>query len=85
MIDKEKQILKDFEEGKFVSLGKDEVDRYKDYAQPMMKKPRRVTIRLSEYDFMGIQAKALEEGIPYQILISSLIHKFVTDRGEFVK
>jgi hypothetical protein len=43
-------------------------------------KHRRVNIRLSSGDLSDIQAKALEEGIPYQTLIASVLHKYVTDR-----
>lgn len=41
------------------------------------KKDKRVTIRLYEHDFKGIQKKAMEMGVPYQTLISGLIHSYV--------
>ncbi len=44
------------------------------------KKTKRVNIRMSEKDFYDIQIKALEEGIPYQTLISSIIHKYNTGK-----
>jgi predicted DNA binding CopG/RHH family protein len=43
-------------------------------------KDRRVNIRLSSIDLSDIQAKALEEGVPYQTLIASVLHKYVTGR-----
>jgi hypothetical protein len=43
-------------------------------------KDRRVNIRLSSADLSDIQVKALEEGIPYQTLIASVLHKYVTGR-----
>ncbi len=43
-------------------------------------KDRRVNIRLSSGDLQDIQARALEEGIPYQTLIASVLHKYVTGR-----
>lgn len=41
------------------------------------KKDRRINIRLSSHDLVGIQRKAVQKGIPYQSLISSLIHQYV--------
>ena len=43
-------------------------------------KDRRINIRLSTPDLMDIQAKALEEGIPYQTLIASVLHKYASGR-----
>ena len=43
-------------------------------------KDKRVNIRLSSVDLLDIQAKALEEGMPYQTLIASVLHKFVTGK-----
>jgi predicted DNA binding CopG/RHH family protein len=45
-----------------------------------MRKDERVNIRISSKDLQEIQKKAIEEGIPYQTLISSVLHKFVTGR-----
>ena len=41
------------------------------------KKDKRINIRLSSHDLVGIQRKAAQKGIPYQALISSLIHQYV--------
>jgi predicted DNA binding CopG/RHH family protein len=43
-------------------------------------KDKRVNIRLSSGDLSDIQIKALEEGVPYQTLIASVLHKYVTGR-----
>jgi predicted DNA binding CopG/RHH family protein len=43
-------------------------------------KDRRVNIRLSSSDLIGIQARALEEGMPYQTLIASILHKYLNGR-----
>lgn len=43
-------------------------------------KNRRVNIRLSAADLMDIQARAYEEGVPYQTLIASVLHKYVSGR-----
>lgn len=54
--------------------------KYQEAARATFIKDRRVNIRLSSPDLMDIQARALEEGMPYQILIASVLHKFVTGR-----
>ena len=41
------------------------------------KKDKRINIRLSTHDLLGIQRKAAQKGIPYQALISGLIHQYV--------
>ena len=41
------------------------------------KKDKRINIRLSSHDLLGIQRKAVQKGIPYQALISGLIHQYV--------
>lgn len=46
-------------------------------AENTLRKSRRINIRLSDHDLSGIQRKAAEQGIPYQSLISALIHQFV--------
>lgn len=46
-------------------------------AENTLRKDRRINIRLSDHDLAGIQRKASERGIPYQSLISALIHQFV--------
>lgn len=46
-------------------------------ARNTLKKNRRINLRLSEKDYKQIQVKAVEEGIPYQTLISSIVHKYL--------
>jgi predicted DNA binding CopG/RHH family protein len=46
-------------------------------AQNTLKKDKRINLRLSQKDYHQIQVKAIEEGIPYQTLISSIIHKYL--------
>lgn len=77
----ETEILKSFEEGKLKSVAtKAELERLKAAARATAIKDRRVNIRLSSVDLSDIQAKALEEGVPYQTLIASVLHKYVTGR-----
>jgi predicted DNA binding CopG/RHH family protein len=51
--------------------------RFAEAAENTVRKDRRINIRLSDHDLAGIQRKAAEQGIPYQSLISGLIHQFV--------
>jgi predicted DNA binding CopG/RHH family protein len=46
-------------------------------ARNTLKKDKRINLRLSEKDYHQIQIKAIEEGIPYQTFISSIIHKYL--------
>src|SRR4051794_29023806 len=79
--DDELEILNAYEEGKLASIAtKGELARIKEAARATAIKDRRVNIRLSSGDLRDIQAKALEEGIPYQTLIASVLHKYVTGR-----
>ena len=50
------------------------------YAKATFRKDRRLNIRLSSKDLEAIQKRALAEGLPYQTLIASLLHKYATGR-----
>jgi predicted DNA binding CopG/RHH family protein len=63
------------EEGVF-DLTKKEKKQYEGYARNSLTKKKRINIRMTERDLKKIQAKAIEEGLPYQSLISMLIHKY---------
>ncbi|MCQ9376357.1 MULTISPECIES: hypothetical protein [unclassified Methyloversatilis] len=77
----ESELLKAFEQGQLKSVAtKSELARFKAAARATALKDRRVNIRLSSGDLSDIQIKALEEGIPYQTLIASVLHKYVTGR-----
>jgi predicted DNA binding CopG/RHH family protein len=78
----EKELLETYErdEWRTVSNPKSEAARYRAYASATFKKDKRVNIRISEKDLTAIQKRALEEGIPYQTLIASVLHKYVSGR-----
>jgi len=77
----EADVLQAYETDEFSSvLDEAERDRLRDAARATGTKDRRVNIRLSSADVRDIQALALREGIPYQTLISSILHKFVSGR-----
>lgn len=76
----EKELLESFEKGAWSSVRdrKAEVSRLGAAARATLRKNRRINIRLSDRDVIGLQAKAAEEGLPYQTLISSVLHKYLT-------
>ena len=78
----EKRILSAFEAGKLKSTITSDASlrRYREYARATLAKNKRVNIRLSTQDLSEIQTRAAEEGVPYQTLIASVLHKFVTGR-----
>jgi predicted DNA binding CopG/RHH family protein len=77
----ELDILDAFGKGQLKSVAtKSELAKLKAAARATAIKDRRVNIRLSSGDLNDIQVKALEEGIPYQTLIASVLHKYVTGR-----
>jgi predicted DNA binding CopG/RHH family protein len=77
----ERDVLEAYEKGKLKSVArKAELDKLKAGARATAIKDRRVNIRLSSMDLSDIQVRALEEGVPYQTLIASVLHKYVTGR-----
>ena len=74
-------VLEAYESGKLKpTASKAELQRMRAAARATAIKDKRVNIRLSSVDLLDIQAKALEEGMPYQTLIASVLHKFVTGK-----
>ncbi len=78
----EEEILASFERGEWQSVPNlnAEMARFASMASASLIKDKRVNIRISSRDLEDIQAKAAEEAIPYQTLMSSVLHKFVTGR-----
>jgi predicted DNA binding CopG/RHH family protein len=73
----ERELAKSLENEEWVSdLTKKEKKQYQEHARYSLNKRKRINIRMTERDLKKIQAKAVEEGIPYQSLISMLIHKY---------
>ena len=70
------------EQGEWKSAGGGKRDRtrYAGYAKATFRKDRRLNIHLSRKDLEEIQKRALAEGLPYQTLISSLLHKYASGR-----
>lgn len=82
-LDKEEQeILDAFDAGKLQRTPdvEDRKARHQQYAEAVFRKDARINIRLSSKDLRGLQKKALAEGIPYQTLVASILHKYVEGR-----
>ena len=85
-LDKEEnEILNAYDQGKMnlSEPSKAERGKIKTAAENTFRKNRRVTIRLYDHDLKGIQKKAMGKGIPYQTLISGMIHQYV--EGDLVE
>ena len=80
--EEEKELLNTFEKGEWEKIPdmNEEIKRHKEYARATHRKDKRINIRISERDLELIQRRALEEGIPYQTLISGLIHKYINGK-----
>lgn len=77
----ELEVLAAYEKGELKSLAsKAELAKLKAAARATAIKDKRVNIRLSSGDLRDIQVRALEEGMPYQTLIASVLHKYVTGK-----
>ena len=75
----ERAILKDFEAGEFESvLSSKRIEELQAIAAETVRKDRRINIRISSRDLEGLQRRAMEEGMPYQTLVASILHKYVS-------
>ncbi|MBF0217889.1 MAG: antitoxin [Candidatus Omnitrophica bacterium] len=82
-LDKEEQeILGSYERGEWkpTGRGRARLDRFKKYAVATYRKDKRINIRISSGDLEELQKEALEEGLPYQTFITSILHKYASGR-----
>ena len=78
--EEEKDVLESYERGEWVSVKspKKEKKKLQQYARNTLQKDKRINIRMSSKDLNQVQVIAVQEGIPYQTLVSSIIHKYVS-------
>ena len=78
----EDDVLSSFENGEWQSVPDldEEIARYATSASATLAKDKRINIRLSSRDLQDIQMHAAEEGMPYQTLIASILHKYASGR-----
>ena len=74
----ERELENSIASGEWISVDdlKKEIKNVKEIAKNTIKKSKRINIRLTEQDYHNIKVQAMEEGLPYQTLISSIIHKY---------
>ena len=79
-LDQEEQdLLAAFDAGEFQSVMTSARKQFIEAAAAQMcKKDKRINIRISERDLTAIQKRALEEGLSYQTLVASILHKYVS-------
>ncbi len=75
----EKDLLSSVERGEWKRIPhfKQEAARYRETARATLRKDKRVNIRMTERDLIRFQKTAINEGLPYQTLISSILHKYI--------
>jgi len=78
----EKELLVSVERGEWKRIPNfpREAVRYRDAARATLRKDKRVNIRMAERDLIRFQKTAVHEGLPYQTLISSILHKYINGR-----
>jgi len=74
----EKEIIESYEKNEWHSVkdAPQKIKKYQELAKIHLKKEKRINIRISEKDLEDIQRKAITQGLPYQTLIASIIHKY---------
>ena len=83
LLDKEELAQEnEIEKGEWASVPNmdEEIKKHQAEARNFVAKNKKINIRLSEWDLNKIKIRAAEEGLPYQTLVSSLIHKYVTGK-----
>ncbi len=75
----EKKYIDSYENDEWQSIDNIEEEKklHEQYAKNTSKKNKRINIRITERDFLSIKEKSYQEGIPYQSLISSILHKYI--------
>jgi predicted DNA binding CopG/RHH family protein len=78
----EREILTSYSKGEWVGVKDLDAQRknLRRYAKSALRKDRRVNIRITENDLLELQRKAVQEGLPYQTLIASILHKYINGR-----
>jgi len=76
----EKELMESIEKEEWVSVDnlKEEIDKAKKAARATVIKSERMNIRMTPNDLRRLKIRAMEEGMPYQTLVSSIIHKYLT-------
>ena len=78
----EQELLDSVERGEWRRIPdfRREAKRYQNAAHATLRKDKRVNIRMSARDLVHFQKSAMDNGLPYQTLISSVLHKYINGR-----
>ena len=78
----EREILESFERGEWVPTGKGRarLKRFRKYATATYRKDKRINVRISSKDLEELRKKAMEEGLPYQTFITSILHRYAAGK-----
>ena len=76
----EKKLLDSYDRDEWIPVKnpKHEIKNLREYAKNTLQKDKRINIRMSSKDLDQVQFIAVQEGVPYQTLISSILHKYVS-------
>jgi len=80
--DEENELLKSLESKEYKSIDnlENELLLHKEIAKNTLRKDKRINIRLSSHDLEALKTNAVEMGLPYQTLVSSVLHQYATGR-----
>jgi predicted DNA binding CopG/RHH family protein len=80
--EEEKELIRSIENEEWVDSRESAKQKKlaKEYAEATIRKDKRMNIRISERDLKNLKRKALEEGIPYQTMVSMILHKYLAGR-----
>ena len=81
--EEEKELIESIENEEWMPVAenkKNEIEEAIENAKRTLRKDKRMNIRISERDLKNLKVKALEEGIPYQTLVSMILHKYVNGK-----
>nr|VFJ95247.1 MAG: Predicted DNA binding protein, CopG/RHH family [Candidatus Kentron sp. LFY] len=80
--EEERDFVESVERGEWTSVVDldTEIEKHRQYARNTLRKDKRVNIRISSHDLEALQVRAVEDGIPYQTLMASVLHRFVAGR-----
>ena len=81
LLTKEEAALEnEIENGEWVAVPDmaEEIKKYQTHARNALNKIKKINIRMSDWDYNNIKLRAVQEGLPYQTLVSSIIHKYLT-------
>lgn len=86
LTNEEKKISEDISRGKYESLSKEKIQEYSKMAEgdierrKVLRKEERINVRLTREDLLNLKQRAEEEGIPYQTLVASILHRYLFGR-----